>query len=275
MNIKFLIATHKMYWFPSQKYYMPLHVGSKEKDDLGIMRDDTGINISNKNDNFCELTGMYWAWKNLQCDVIGICHYRRYFDFKRENKFIRQRNICISNKAYIESCIEIDEARINQILNKYDMILPKHQYFINGLKHQYLKIHKQDDLDKTIEIVTQIYPEYKNTLDQFCSMHNVYLYNMIICTKTIYDSYMEWLMPILFELEHNIQVSEDSYQKRVIGFISERLLNWYLLQNDLKVKELPIIMIEDKAVYKEILIQENWITEILRQIKYKLINKEY
>ena len=44
--------------------------------------------ISNKNDSYCELTGMYWALKNLKnVDVIGLCHYRRYFDFHKQCKW--------------------------------------------------------------------------------------------------------------------------------------------------------------------------------------------
>ena len=35
--------------------------------------------FSERNGNFCELTGLYWAAKNLDSDYIGIVHYRRYF----------------------------------------------------------------------------------------------------------------------------------------------------------------------------------------------------
>ena len=79
MDIKILVATHKAYWMPEDDVYLPLHVGREGKRDLGFVGDNTGDNISLKNPNFCELTGLYWAWKNLQCDYIGLCHYRRYF----------------------------------------------------------------------------------------------------------------------------------------------------------------------------------------------------
>ena len=74
-----MVATHKKYWMPEDEVYLPLHVGAEGKADLGYTKDNTGDNISVKNPNYCELTGMYWAWKNLNCEYIGLCHYRRYF----------------------------------------------------------------------------------------------------------------------------------------------------------------------------------------------------
>ena len=65
MDIKIIVATHKKYWMPSDDIYLPVHVGKKGKTDLGYQGDDTGDNISDKNTNYCELTGLYWAWKNL------------------------------------------------------------------------------------------------------------------------------------------------------------------------------------------------------------------
>lgn len=38
---------------------------------MGYIGDNTGDNISLRNPNYCELTGLYWAWKNLKCDYIG------------------------------------------------------------------------------------------------------------------------------------------------------------------------------------------------------------
>lgn len=60
---------------PDDKIYMPLHVGREGKSDLGYQGDNTGDNISLKNANYCELTGLYWAWKNLNADYIGLVHY--------------------------------------------------------------------------------------------------------------------------------------------------------------------------------------------------------
>ena len=78
-DIKIIVATHKPYEMPIDKMYMPIHVGAEGKDNIGFQRDDCGINISDKNYSFCELTGLYWAWKNIEFDYLGLVHYRRHF----------------------------------------------------------------------------------------------------------------------------------------------------------------------------------------------------
>ena len=82
MNAKIIIATHKMYDMPQDDIYLPVHVGREGKDALPYQPDNTGDNISAKNPSYCELTGLYWAWKNLDCDYLGLAHYRRHFSMK-------------------------------------------------------------------------------------------------------------------------------------------------------------------------------------------------
>lgn len=90
-SVKIVVATHKKYKMPSDAMYIPLHVGAEGKKDsdgneldLGYIKDNTGENISILNPSFCELTGLYWAWKNLDSDYIGLVHYRRYFGTKKK-----------------------------------------------------------------------------------------------------------------------------------------------------------------------------------------------
>ena len=79
-DIKVIVATHKEYQMPLDELYLPLHVGAdSNKNKTDYKKDNTGKNISKKNPYFCELTGLYWAWKNLKADYIGLVHYRRYF----------------------------------------------------------------------------------------------------------------------------------------------------------------------------------------------------
>ena len=86
MNVKIIVATHKTYPMPNDKMYFPIQVGAEGKNNLGYQADNTGDNISKKNPYFCELTGLYWAWKNLDADYIGLAHYRRHFKGKNKSK---------------------------------------------------------------------------------------------------------------------------------------------------------------------------------------------
>ncbi len=85
-SVKIIIATHKKYRMPDDEMYVPVQVGAEGKDDLGYTRDNTGDNISSLNPQFCELTGLYWAWKNLDADYVGLAHYRRHFRGKKKTK---------------------------------------------------------------------------------------------------------------------------------------------------------------------------------------------
>ena len=110
MEINILIATHKKYKMPKYKSYLPIHVGKEGKEKIGFKGDNTGKNISEKNPYFCELTGLYWAWKNLKSDYIGLAHYRRHFKGKTKSK---DRFECV-----------LSDSEIKELLKENDIILP-------------------------------------------------------------------------------------------------------------------------------------------------------
>lgn len=78
---KIIVSYHQPEKVFRNEVFMPIQVGKEaSKYDLGFPGDNTGENISEKNIFYCELTGVYWAWKNLKdADYIGLCHYRRCF----------------------------------------------------------------------------------------------------------------------------------------------------------------------------------------------------
>ncbi|MCR4611785.1 MAG: DUF4422 domain-containing protein, partial [Lachnospiraceae bacterium] len=88
-KIEIFAMTHK--WFDTDKLrgsvYKPLFVGATGKDEtFGYLRDDTNINISDKNCYYSELTGLYWIYQNVKdIDIVGTCHYRRYLVDENDN----------------------------------------------------------------------------------------------------------------------------------------------------------------------------------------------
>ncbi|MEG0774570.1 DUF4422 domain-containing protein [Clostridium sp.] len=238
MDIKILVATHKKYKMPKENIYIPIHVGSEGKQDLGYVGDNTGDNISKKNPNYCELTGLYWASKNLKCDYIGLCHYRRYFT----NKSFLSR---IDNSKDKFQMI-LTKSEIEELLKDSDVILPrKRNYYIETIKSHYRHAHYIEDLNKVEEIIKEKHSDYLESFNVVMKGTRLHLFNMFIMKKEHFDEYSDWLFSILFELEKRVDISKyDAYQSRIFGFLSERLFNVWLEKKALKEKEVPVVNLE-------------------------------
>ena len=237
-DIKVIVATHKPYWMPSDELYVPVRVGAEGKEDLGFTPDNTGDNISFKNANYCELTGLYWAWKNLDCEYLGLAHYRRHFTVLRGTS--DRRDI-----------LTLEQAR--GLFQNADALLPKKRnYWIESNYSQYAHAHHAIDLDETRRIIEEKYPDYLEIYDSSMKKTTGHRFNMFIMKKELADAYCAWLFDILFELEKRLDISDYSANdKRVFGFVSERLLDVWLEQNHIKCKDIPYIFLE----------KENWITK--------------
>ena len=239
-EIKISVATHKQYEFPSDEMYVPIHVGKAINNiDLGILGDDKGDNISEKNPTFCELTALYWAWKNSFFDdskYCGLVHYRRFFKgYKSKLK-----------DQYIASQDEI----LNE-LKDVDVIIPKKRnYYVETIDKHYKNAHHEKDLIETRKIILEKYPDFVNSFDVIMNQKKLHLFNMFVMKKELFYEYCEWLFSIIFELEKRIDISNYSpYQKRVFGFIAERMFNVWVLNKKLKVKELKTINIDGENLF--------------------------
>ena len=83
IDFKIFSVYHKPFLTPDLPFIIPIHAGKKLSSiELGYEGDDTGDNISLLNASLCELTVLYYIWKNKdkhQFTHWGLCHYRRYF----------------------------------------------------------------------------------------------------------------------------------------------------------------------------------------------------
>ena len=247
MNAKVIVATHKTYRMPTDPMYVPVHVGAEGKPSLGYIGDNTGDNISLKNKNYCELSGLYWAWKNMDADYIGIAHYRRHFSVHpRRDKWASV--LC--------------ESELLPLFNDCDVVLPKpRDYFIETNYSQYAHAHHAIDLDTTREILAQKYPEYIPVYDDYMKRTTGHRFNMFIMKRDVLNRYCEWLFDILFELEKRLDISQYSLNdSRVFGFVSERLLDVWLEKNAIQYKEIPCMFME----------KQNWIVKGFKFLVRKL-----
>ena len=238
-SIKVIVATHKTYRMPQDPMYVPVHVGAEGKSDLGYQKDNEGENISSMNPQFCELTGLYWAWKNLDAKYIGLVHYRRYFKGKSKGK------------EPFEKILTCEEAKA--VLENHTIIVPKkRRYYIETLYQHYEHNHHIDELDTAQAILLEKHPDYKDAYDKAIHRTWGYMFNMMIMRKDLLDEYCTWLFDILFELTRRLnKEGQTSFEARFPGRVSERLFNVWLtykidhgeIRNS-EIKEYPFMYME-------------------------------
>ena len=256
-KLNIYVISHKKSRLLLQETLSYLQVGSNNDLGEGWLRDNSGDNISNLNPYFCELTGIYWAWKNTKSDYYGFMHYRRFFSFnKDENRpVVYEDNI--SDLALEKH--KIFDQNIQELVGNFDLILPIHENFQdcfrigNSMKKQYkLSPHEEiEDFNLALEILHNKHPEFDKYVKKGLSAKRMYLYNMFIMKSDLFNSYCEWLFPIVFELHEKTNYEKRSIaSKRMVGYVSERLFSIYVCylkatNKNLKVKELPVVFFEN------------------------------
>ncbi len=210
------VAAHKAYDVLDLAGYIPLHVGAEGKEPLPYEKDNTGEHISEKNPHFCELTGLYWIWKNRQDDYKGLVHYRRYF---------------------VQNGRVLTEDSIRRLLVHNDAILPKREILRENAWEEFsLHSGHEQDLVQLRKAVAAVDDRYLPAFDRVMADNRLHLYNMMIARKDIFDTYCAWLFAVLFELEKHVDMTGYTpYQQRLYGFLAERMLNVWVAHNDIKI----------------------------------------
>jgi len=256
-DIKVIVATHKKYNMPKDKMYLPIQVGAEGKESLGYQKDNEKDNISLKNPYYCELTALYWAWKNINAEYIGISHYRRYFTCNKKIPKTEQEKFKIL----------LNKKQADEILKEYDIILPKkRKYYIENLYDHYKHTMYIEPLDEVRKILEKSYPQYLLEFDKLHMRTSAHMFNMFIMKKEILNNYCEWLFNILFELEKRIDPKKyDKFHGRYLGRVSELLLDIWINTNKLEYKEIKVIDMQNI----------NWLKKGTAFLKAKFLKKKY
>ena len=225
------IVTHKRVDLPKLKGYRAIQVGDAADSFPGCLRDDTGDNITDKNANYCELTAMYWVWKNIDDPYKGLAHYRRYFGRR-----------ALSSR--VEDILGYDA--LVHMLDGRDILVAKPAvYHVNAREQLLMDCCTPETFGKLEASLEALNPEYMDAFRTFFASNRVSQYNMLFCRQALYDDYCAWLFPVLFRLEDQVDLTNANiYQKRLYGFLSERLLNVWILHNRLSSKYLPVVSTE-------------------------------
>lgn len=247
-----LVAAHKPSWVSGESVYHPIQVGAEGCEPIGFIGDNTGVNMSLKNPNYCELTALYWFWKNNYAAIVGLCHYRRYFSNGRYASDISSKQQSI-----------LREEDYRALLGAYDCILPKmRNYYIESVRSQYEHAHHKEDLAALESVIREYYPGYIDAFNTVMNGKQLHLFNMFVMPWNLFDNYCTFLFDILEKVENRLDISNYSQEDaRVFGYLAERLFNVWLLKNEIKYKEVPVVFLG----------KINWIKKGFKFLKRKFL----
>lgn len=228
-SLKVVVATHKPYGFPQDEVYLPVQAGAALHDALPYQSDNEGDSISRRNPDWCELTVLYWAWKNLPADHLGLMHYRRYLGRGRR---------------------PLTGEELEKLLLKTPVLLPKKRhYWIESNLSQYVHAHGPESLEAVRQLMAQRCPEYLPHFDQSLKATSGHRFNIFVMRRDLADAYCQWLFDLLLALEKDRQ---DVAFPRIYGFLSERMLDCWLAKNGVAYQELPVYNTEPQHWGKKI-----------------------
>ena len=178
---------------------------------LHEMTDMTGENISDKNPVYCELTGLYWMWKNLiderrAEEYFGLYHYRRVLD--------------------------IDENDLKRISGAdVDVVLPYPMIHVPNIKEHHTRYTHEAEWGLLLEAVRELAPEYMESYGEIFGGEYFYNYNMFLAKGKIVDELCGWMFPVFFRLEELCKRSGIVPAKRYIAYFGESMMTWFFMKN--------------------------------------------
>ncbi len=234
-----------------------------------MIGDNTGENISYLNRYFCELTGIYWAWKNYDKlgnpDYIGFAHYRRLLFNDKEYSMNKNMQFPFSDLCHVEDYISFDNSALErlQVLAPYSENVKDRGY--KNLKDQFANSpeHNIEDLELAIVYIENNYPKMKNLIRQYFNGTSGYFYNMFVLTKKNFMDYCDFIFEI------GMQLYKFTKKDRSIAYVLERITGFYLYylkyKNEVVFKEFPVAYIQNTSIIKPLglVFNENYIPIVL------------
>lgn len=279
MNIKILMCCHKSF-STVPPLCIPIQGGRAVNPPMnGISGDDSGDNISGKNHEYCELTVLYYAWKNETADYFGFCHYRRFFCFDERVKYpylalgkltAKQRSNYLGTSERIESlCSEFDVI----VLRSEDMGMTVREHYCSSA------FHHAEDLELFLKIIGDKAPQLIDSANEYMSQNSQYFCNMFIMQREYFNEYCELLFPLLEEFDCRKTMHGSFQDDRTDGYLGERFVGIYITyirnRGD-KVKELPRLDIDctlkKRLLYRLLPPQSKrrlWLKKIVKGIQKK------
>ena len=233
--------------------------------------DNTGDNISEKNRAYSEFTAEYWAWKNVDADYYGMCHYRRYFSFSdkhlRTPRHDRMIHEAILDQKAIQRYFLDDAERIGTVLSVCDAVIPtpidvRNLPTKNGIKDtcgEMWNAYTDFTLCDTpfsaavLDIIKDVAPDYAENAEQYLlgTLHRSF--NCFIMKKERFFELCELTFGVMREFEKRANDAGVTLPLRFVGYVGE-LLNGIFIHRMLtvygdKCTEKQLVFFHDTKIY--------------------------
>lgn len=247
MTSRIYLAYHRPSPLIKADSFIPIQVGRALTEPLeGFIGDDISDNISEKNPSYCELTALYWIWKNDKSSGHkGLMHYRRVLDFG--DTYPNGETEQFVGAVHLPDWMGTSEDWLASNIETYDIILPRLHEMGSSVKDNYAVAHQEKDFMLAREAVAKHFPKYLETFDRTAEMNLVRLGNIAVMRDEIFNRYCNWLFTILEQVEGaNFDRSHyNGYQRRYIGFLAERLFTVFV-EHERKTN--PAIKLREVAI---------------------------
>ena len=267
-NIKILVSCHKEVPLPKSDLYLPIQVGAANASSVipGMQPDNAGENISDRNFSFCELSAQYWAWKNLDADYYGLCHYRRYFCFDGiehpANDHLQIEADSLSDFSFRDYQINNEEL-IKETLQECDIVTPPYWDVSKaptpaGIKSSVREhmiafgLYTDEDVALVRSIVEEKQPEYLSNFDSYMSGNKYLGYSCYIMNKEYFNRFCEFEFSILLEFDRRFDYSNITpTRKRIAGYFGEVLYSVFISkiiqEGKARIKQVPLVFFLDTS----------------------------
>ena len=184
---------------------------------IADLKDNTGINISDKNRMYCEMSAVYWIWKNTEHDWIGIEHYRRHLLVRPE-------------------MLTVD----------VDAIMPLPYICYPHEMAQFLRFTTEHVRDALLRALEELHPEEFEDYRAILYGKYQYTYNLVCARRYVFDNYCRWFFEITEYMEEKYASGvPELVETRALSYVAEVLTNLYFMyhQKDLRIRHV------EKAIY--------------------------
>lgn len=204
------------------EWIIPIQVGAAGSSlRVSALRDDTGENISQKNGNYCELTGLYWVWRNRLMEVAEPETERQQY----YGLFQYRRMLALT-----------DEDLLRMVDGNIDVILPWPMLYEPDVSVHHKRYIKPVDWQALERALSELAADYVDDLAKVMRQQFFYNYNILLARRSVLRDYCSWLFPLLERIEELSRPKGGERHDRYIGYMAESLETLYFMANKAKLK---------------------------------------